>query len=74
MIAIDKITDIKTNIFSKMDVDIEKRKELLKKLNDILTDNNNLRPDIDPTTGAVTLKDIDPTRASQLSQELISTI
>ena len=73
MIAIDKIVNriLKTNIFSKMDD--PKRKELLKKLNDILTDNNNLRPDIDPTTGAVTLKDIDPTRASQLSQELIST-
>ena len=61
MIAIDKIVNriLKTNIFSKMDD--PKRKELLKKLNDILTDNNNLRPDIDPTTGAVTLKDIDPT-------------
>ena len=73
MIAIDRIVNkiLKTNIFSKMDD--PKRKDLLKKLNNILTDDNNLRPDIDPTTGAVTLKNIDPTKASQLSQELIST-
>ena len=54
-------------------VDVDKRKELLKKLNDILTDNNNLRPDIDPTTGAVTLKQIDPVKAQEFSQELITT-
>ena len=75
MIAIDKITNRILKNFKNAGnkVDIEKRKELLKKLNDILTDNNNLRPDIDPTTGAVTLKDIDPTKATQFSQELIST-
>jgi hypothetical protein len=75
MIAIDKITNRILKNFKNAGnkVDIEKRKELLKKLNDILTDNNNLRPDIDPTTGAVTLRDIDPTKASQFSQELIST-
>ena len=75
MIAIDKITNRILKNFKNAGnkVDIEKRKELLKKLNDILTDNNNLRPDIDPTTGAVTLRDIDPTKATQFSQELIST-
>ena len=67
MIAIDKITNRILKNFKNAGnkVDIEKRKELLKKLNDILTDNNNLRPDIDPTTGAVTLRDIDPTKATQ---------
>jgi len=75
MIAIDKITNRILKNFKNAGnkVDIEKRKELLKKLNDILTDNNNLRPDVDPTTGAVTLRDIDPTKATQFSQELIST-
>ena len=51
---------------------MRERKELLKKLNDILTDGNNLRPDIDPTTGAVTLRDIDPTKAQEFTQELIT--
>jgi hypothetical protein len=75
MIAIDKITNRILKNFKNAGnkVDVEKRKELLKKLNNILTDDNNLRPDIDPTTGAVTLKDIDPTKATQFSQELIST-
>ena len=75
MIEIDEITGRILKNFKNAGnkVDIEKRKELLKKLNDILTDNNNLRPDIDPLTGTVTLKPIDLKKVQEFSKELITT-
>ena len=61
MIVIDQITNRILKNFKNAGnkVDLKERKKLLKKLNDILTDGNNLRPDVDVTTGAVTLKPID---------------
>ena len=74
MIKIDQITNRILKNFKNAGnkVDIEKRKELLKKMNDILTDNNNLRPNIDPITGAVTLKEMDPTKLAEFTQELVT--
>jgi hypothetical protein len=71
-IEIENITNriLKTNIFSKLDD--PKRKELLKKMNDILTDNNNLRPDIDAISGAVTLKPINLKQVQEFTQDLIT--
>ena len=71
MIKIDNITNkiLKTNLFSKAD-DV-KRKGLLKKMNDILTDGNNLNPGIDDA-GKVTLRTLDPDRVIDFSNDLIN--
>jgi hypothetical protein len=60
MIKIDNITNkiLKNFKRSGNKVDADKRKELLKKMNDILTDGNNLNPGIDDA-GKVTLRSID---------------
>ena len=73
MIAIDKITNriLKNFKRSGNKVDKEKRKELLKKMNDILTDSNNLNPAIDDT-GKVTLRSIDPDKVIDFSNDLIN--
>jgi len=71
MIEIENITNkiLKTNLFSKAD-DV-KRKELLKKMNDILTDGNKLNPIIDDT-GKVTLNPIDTDKVIDFSNDLIN--
>ena len=45
---------------------------LLKKMNEILSDNNNLRPDIDEMSGAVTLKPINLKQVQEFTQDLIT--
>ena len=61
MIEIDQIANRILKNFKNAGnkVDLEKRKELLKKMNNILTDNGRLTPDIDPT-GGVTLRAMNP--------------
>jgi hypothetical protein len=73
MIKIDNITNkiLKNFKRSGNKVDKEKRKELLKKMNDILTDNNNLNPAIDDT-GKVTLRSIDEKKITEFSNDLIN--
>ena len=73
MIKIDTITNriLKNFKRSGNKVDKDKRKELLKKMNDILTDGNNLNPAIDDT-GKVTLRSIDPDRVIDFSNDLIN--
>jgi hypothetical protein len=73
MIKIDNITNkiLKNFKRSGNKVDKEKRKELLKKMNDILTDNNNLNPAIDDT-GKVTLRSIDADKVTEFSNDLIN--
>ena len=70
-IEIENITNkiLRTNVFSK--VDEPKRKELLKKMNDILTDGNKLNPNIDDA-GKVTLNSIDETKVVDFSNDLIN--
>ena len=74
MIVIDQITNRILKNFKNAGnkVDLEERKKLLKKLNDILTDGNNLKPDVDAVTGAVTLKPIDVKKTQEFTQELIT--
>jgi len=74
MIEIDTIANriLKNFKTAGNKVDLEKRKELLKKMNDILTDNNNLRPDIDPA-GGVTLREMNPGQVKEFTDELINT-
>ena len=50
---------------------MHKRKELLKKMNDILTDGNNLNPTIDDA-GKVTLRSIDANKVTEFSNDLIN--
>ncbi len=73
MIKIDTITNriLKNFKRSGNKVDKEKRKELLKKMNDILTDGNNLNPGIDDA-GKVTLRTIDPDKVIDFSNDLIN--
>ena len=73
MIKIDTITNriLKNFKRSGNKVDADKRKELLKKMNDILTDGNNLNPSIDDA-GKVTLRTIDPDRVIDFSNDLIN--
>ena len=73
MIKIDNITNriLKNFKRSGNKVDKEKRKELLKKMNDILTDGNNLNPSIDDA-GKVTLRTIDPDKVIDFSNDLIN--
>jgi hypothetical protein len=73
MIKIDTITNriLKNFKRSGNKVDADKRKELLKKMNDILTDGNNLNPGIDDA-GKVTLRSIDPDRVIDFSNDLIN--
>jgi len=73
MIKIDTITNriLKNFKRSGNKVDADKRKELLKKMNDILTDGNNLNPAIDDA-GKVTLRTIDPDRVIDFSNDLIN--
>ncbi len=73
MIKIDTITNriLKNFKRSGNKVDKEKRNELLKKMNDILTDGNNLNPSIDDA-GKVTLRTIDPDRVIDFSNDLIN--
>jgi hypothetical protein len=73
MIKIDTITNriLKNFKRSGNKVDKEKRNELLKKMNDILTDGNNLNPGIDDA-GKVTLRSIDPDRVIDFSNDLIN--
>jgi hypothetical protein len=73
MIKIDNITNriLKNFKRSGNKVDADKRKELLKKMNDILTDGNNLNPGIDDA-GKVTLRSIDPDRVIDFSNDLIN--
>ena len=73
MIKIDNITNkiLKNFKRSGNKVDKEKRKELLKKMNDILTDNNNLNPGIDDA-GKVTLRTLDPDQVIDFSNDLIN--
>jgi hypothetical protein len=73
MIKIDTITNriLKNFKRSGNKVDKEKRKELLKKMNDILTDGNNLNPTIDDA-GKVTLRTLDPDRVIDFSNDLIN--
>jgi hypothetical protein len=73
MIKIDNITNriLKNFKRSGNKVDADKRKELLKKMNDILTDGNNLNPTIDDA-GKVTLRTIDPDRVIDFSNDLIN--
>ena len=73
MIKIDTITNriLKNFKRSGNKVDADKRKNLLKKMNDILTDGNNLNPGIDDA-GKVTLRSIDPDRVIDFSNDLIN--
>jgi hypothetical protein len=73
MIKIDTITNriLKNFKRSGNKVDADKRKELLKKMNDILTDNNNLNPAIDDA-GKVTLRSIDADKVTEFSNDLIN--
>jgi hypothetical protein len=73
MIKIDTITNriLKNFKRSGNKVDADKRKELLKKMNDILTDGNNLNPAIDDA-GKVTLRTIDPDKVIDFSNDLIN--
>jgi hypothetical protein len=73
MIKIDTITNriLKNFKRSGNKVDKEKRNELLKKMNDILTDGNNLNPAIDDT-GKVTLRTIDEDKVIDFSNDLIN--
>jgi len=73
MIKIDNITNriLKNFKRSGNKVDKEKRKKLLKKMNDILTDGNNLNPSIDDA-GKVTLRTIDPDKVIDFSNDLIN--
>jgi hypothetical protein len=73
MIKIDNITNriLKNFKTSGNKVDDVKRKELLKKMNDILTDGNNLNPTIDDA-GKVTLRSIDEKKITEFSNDLIN--
>jgi hypothetical protein len=73
MIKIDNITNriLKNFKRSGNKVDDVKRKELLKKMNDILTDGNNLNPTIDDA-GKVTLRSIDAEKVTEFSNDLIN--
>ena len=73
MIKIDNITNkiLKNFKRSGNKVDDVKRKELLKKMNDILTDGNNLNPAIDDA-GKVTLRTIDADKVTDFSNDLIN--
>ena len=73
MIKIDTITNRILKNFKKSGnkVDDGKRKELLKKMNDILTDGNKLNPNIDDA-GKVTLNSIDETKVVDFSNDLIN--
>ncbi len=73
MIKIDNITNkiLKNFKRSGNKVDKEKRKELLKKMNNILTDGNNLNPSIDDA-GKVTLRTIDADKVTEFSNDLIN--
>jgi hypothetical protein len=73
MIKIDNITNkiLKNFKRSGNKVDDAKRKELLKKMNDILTDGNNLNPSIDDA-GKVTLRTIDEDKITEFSNDLIN--
>src|SRR5210317_256634 len=73
MIKIDNITNkiLKNFKRSGNKVDDAKRKELLKKMNDILTDGNNLNPTIDDA-GKVTLRSIDEDKITEFSNDLIN--
>jgi hypothetical protein len=73
MIKIDTITNriLKNFKRSGNKVDKDKRKDLLKKMNDILTDGNNLNPGIDDA-GKVTLRTLDPDRVIDFSNDLIN--
>jgi len=73
MIKIDNITNkiLKNFKRSGNKVDADKRKELLKKMNDILTDGNNLNPSIDDA-GKVTLRTIDSDKVIDFSNDLIN--
>ncbi|MDA9635890.1 hypothetical protein N9T00_00520 [bacterium] len=73
MIKIDTITNriLKNFKRSGNKVDADKRKNLLKKMNDILTDGNNLNPAIDDT-GKVTLRSIDSDKVIDFSNDLIN--
>ena len=73
MIKIDTITNriLKNFKRSGNKVDADKRKELLKKMNDILTDGNNLNPSIDDA-GKVTLRTIDSDKVIDFSNDLIN--
>ena len=73
MIKIDTITNRILKNFKKSGnkVDEGKRKELLKKMNDILTDGNKLNPNIDDA-GKVTLNSIDETKVVDFSNDLIN--
>ena len=73
MIKIDNITNkiLKNFKRSGNKVDQGKRKEILKKMNDILTDGNNLNPGIDDA-GKVTLRSIDADKVTEFSNDLIN--
>jgi len=73
MIKIDTITNriLKNFKRSGNKVDKDKRKDLLKKMNDILTDGNNLNPGIDDA-GKVTLRTLDPDKVIDFSNDLIN--
>jgi hypothetical protein len=73
MIKIDTITNriLKNFKRSGNKVDADKRKDLLKKMNDILTDDNNLNPTIDDA-GKVTLRTIDEDKVIDFSNDLIN--
>ena len=73
MIKIDTITNRILKNFKKSGnkVDEGKRKGLLKKMNDILTDDNKLNPNIDDA-GKVTLNSIDETKVVDFSNDLIN--
>jgi len=73
MIKIDTITNriLKNFKRSGNKVDEGKRKELLKKMNDILTDGNKLNPNIDEA-GKVTLNSLDETKVVNFSNDLIN--
>ncbi len=73
MIKIDTITNriLKNFKRSGNKVDPDKRKDLLKKMNDILTDGNNLNPGIDDA-GKVTLRSIDADKVTEFSNDLIN--
>jgi len=73
MIKIDTITNriLKNFKRSGNKVDADKRKDLLKKMNDILTDGNNLNPGIDDA-GKVTLRNLDSDKVIDFSNDLIN--
>ena len=73
MIKIDNITNkiLKNFKRSGNKIDQGKRKEILKKMNDILTDGNNLNPSIDDA-GKVTLRSIDADKVTEFSNDLIN--